>query len=141
MHAIARFALLASAALLAACASSHVLVGTARAPIPVDDVRVYLTPPETFEEVALLEADNRGNLSFTAQGHTDAVIRRLKKEAASLGANGIIFGGIHDQQAGSVNTSYATAHASGNRAYATGTGVSAPIMVKSGTALAIYVAE
>ena len=141
MRIVSRLFVAAAAVVLAACASSHVLVGTARAPIPVDQVKVYLNPPEAFEEVALLEADNRGNLSFTAQGHTDAVIGRLKKEAAALGANGIILGGIQNQQAGSVNTGYATAHASGNRAYATGTGVSAPIMVKSGTAIAIYVTE
>ena len=44
------------AILLAGCASSSVLVGTAREPIDEDQVRVLIEAPARYETVALLEA-------------------------------------------------------------------------------------
>ena len=64
------------------------------------------------------------------------MIDRLKKEAASLGANGIVLRDVADQSTGSVGTDLGTA--TGNHT-AMGTGVSANVFVKSGSAVAIYV--
>jgi uncharacterized protein YbjQ (UPF0145 family) len=122
---------------LTACATSHVLVGRQRAPIPVESVRVYLEPPATYEQVAILESSSEGAFALTAQQKTDAVMRRLKEEAASLGANGILIQGLGTEQRGAVMTSSGNFYGSGY----VGTGVAVPVMVKAGSALAIYVPD
>src|SRR5579872_5082282 len=83
---------------LSGCAASHVLVGTPRPPTTPDQVKLYLRPPAKFEQIALLDASSRGSLTFTSQGKTDKAIERLKKEAAKLGANGILLQGVTTQQ-------------------------------------------
>ena len=72
--------------LLAACQSSHVLVGAPRPPIDPAGGKVYLQPPSQYEQVALLEASSAASGAFTRQQKTDKVISRLKAEAAALGA-------------------------------------------------------
>ena len=120
---------------LTACASSHVIVGTTRAPIQPDQVKIYLQPPAKFETVALLEANDMGANGFSQQSRVNKVMKRLKKEAANLGANGIILQGVGSEYAGSVGTGFA----SGNGGFATGMGFSAAQMRKVGQATAIYV--
>lgn len=127
--------------LVAACASSHVLVGKARPPISPDQVKVYLHAPAKYEEIAILDASSKNSLAITSQGKMNKVIERLKTEAAALGANGILLKGTGDQYVGSVNTSSANATAVGNSAYGTGFGTSAAIMQKEGSGLAIYVTQ
>ena len=123
--------------LLAACQSSHVLVGAQRPPIDPSQVKVYLQPPAQFEQIAMLEASSGASGAFTRQQKTDKVISRLKAEAAALGANGVLMQGMGNEYAGSVGTGSASFY--GNSAFATG--FSAPVFNKAGTALAIYVPE
>jgi hypothetical protein len=123
-------------AALSGCVTSHVMVGVARPPISPDQVQIYLHPPANqYVEIALLDTSSKGSFAFSAQGKTDAVIERLKSEAAKLGANGILLQGVGDQAGGSVGTGYATA--SGHSAF--GFGSSAAIYHKKGDGLAIYV--
>src|SRR5579862_5005602 len=136
-----RSILLSTVAILAGCVSSHVLIGQARPPISPDQVKIYWHPPAQFEEIALLDTSSRHSFSITAQGKTDAVIERLKDEAAKLGANGVLLQGIGDQSAGSVSTGFGQATASGNSAYASGIGISGNVMIKKGSGVAIYVAQ
>lgn len=96
-----RLRLLAAAALVAmlvACSTSHTLVGQPRAPIDPGQVRVYFQAPTEYEEIALLETSSS---AFTAQGRNDAVIDKLRREAASLGANGVLFQGSGSESGGS----------------------------------------
>lgn len=130
-----KIALLLVVLALAGCASSHVLVGTARPAISPDQVKVYLQPPAHYEDVALLEASDLGANGFSAQSRTNKVMKRLKKEAASLGANGIVLQGFGTEYTGSVGTGMAT----GNGGFATGMGFSAAQRSKVGKAVAIYV--
>ncbi len=124
---------------LTACASSHVLVGTARDPIDWEDVKVYMDPPAVYENVALLEASDLGANGFSAQSRMNKVISRLKAEAADLGANGILLQGFDTQITGAVSSGFSNATFSGNSAFATGTGFSAAQTSKVGRAVAIYV--
>jgi hypothetical protein len=131
---------IALASLLVGCAAeSHVLVGTQRPAISPDQVRVYLHPPVRYEEVAIIDASSRGSPAFTDQQKMNKVIDRLKDEAASLGANGILLEGVGDQQAGSVGTGFGSATATGNSAYGTGFGLSAGVFIKEGKGMAIFV--
>ena len=53
---------------LAGCASaSHVLVGTPRAAITPDQVKIYSAPPPRFEEIAILDASSKS--VFGTGGH------------------------------------------------------------------------
>lgn len=122
---------------LTGCASSSVLVGTQRPPIDPSQVRIYLDPPARYEKVALLDAGSRNSWAVTDQGKTNKVMERLKEEAADLGANGILIGGMGDQQIGSVGSGQAWGY--GNTAY--GLGVSSGVFQKKGAGLAIYVFE
>jgi hypothetical protein len=73
---------------LCACAdSSHILTGMARPAISNDEVRVYTVAPVNSEQIALLSVDAVG---WTTQGEMDTAIKGLKKEAAKLGANGVL---------------------------------------------------
>lgn len=131
----------ALAVALASCASSHVLVGTAHAPIDPGQVTVYLEAPPGAETVALLEASDIGANGFSAQSRTNKVMKRLKKEAAKLGANGIVLQGFSTQYMGSVGTGVMSATASGNTAFGSGVGLTAAQRSKEGKAIAVFVPE
>src|SRR6266851_4387070 len=109
-----RLILLAVLTALTGCVSSHVMIGQARPPTTPDQVKIYWHPPAKYDEIALLDTSSRGAFAVTAQGKTDAVIARLKDEAAKLGANGILLQGVGDQSAGSVSTGYAQGTATGH---------------------------
>ena len=91
---VRKLALLAAAGLLAACANtSHVITGKPRAAIDPAQVALYTTPPVKYEEIAVIDASSQMSFAFGDQKKMDAVIVRLKKEAASLGANGVLLQG------------------------------------------------
>jgi len=130
------FATLIALAVLSGCATSHVMVGQARPPISPDQVQIYVHPPAgKYVEIALLESSSNGSLAVGAQAKTNVLISRLKAEAASLGANGIILEGVGDIAVGTVGTAYAT----GSNHSAVGFGSSATVLHKKGDGLAIYV--
>ena len=90
-------ALLLAVFILAACTTtSHVVTGKTRAPLDPSQVTLYSSPPPQYEEIAVIDASSRSSFAFGEQKKMDAVIERLKKEAASLGANGVLL-----QQTGS----------------------------------------
>jgi hypothetical protein len=131
-----------AAALLSACATSHVMLGKARPPISPDEVQIYQHPPQVpYEEIARLDTSSQGSFSFTAQGKTDAVIKRLKTEAAKLGANGVLLEGIGDQSSGSIGTGGGRESYSGSGSVGGGIGISAGLNRKAGGGIAIYVGQ
>jgi hypothetical protein len=126
-------------ATLSGCVTSHVMVGQARPPISPDQVQLYLHLPAKYVEIALLDTSSKGAFAFSAQGKTNAVIDRLKAEAAKLGANGILLEGVGDQAGGSVGTGFGSATATGHSAFGVGFGSSSTVYHKKGDGLAIYV--
>jgi hypothetical protein len=132
-------ATLAAVGLVGCAPSSHVLVGTARPPISPADVKIYLQPPPTFEEVAVLNASSKSAFGPGGQSATDKVIERLKEQAAKLGANGIILEGFSDRQTGSLGTGVGSSSYSSNSAVGVGVGSSLGIFQKSGQGRAIFV--
>ena len=91
-------------ALLAGCATSHMMIGNPRPPISPSEVKIYLHPPAQYEEIAVIDTSSKDSWSFTSQGKMDVVVARLKEEAAKLGANGVLLHSEGDQYAGSVST-------------------------------------
>ena len=91
-----RIILAASVLALAGCAgSSKVMVGQARPPIDPAQVQVYTAVPPGSQEIAQLEASSA--IGFGTQGQTDAAVERLKREAAALGANGVVLIGMSER--------------------------------------------
>ena len=136
-----RAILIATAALvLAGCVTSHVIVGRVRPPISPDAVQLYLHPPAGhYEEIAILDTSSRHSFSITAQGKTDAVVGRLKSEAARLGANGILIREVGDREAGSVSAGVGGAVSGAHGTLGLGFGSSDMTYIKSGSGIAIYV--
>lgn len=122
-----------AASFLVGCASSSVLVGKARPPIAVSEVKLYLTPPKKFEEIALLQSSSQSSLTFSDQSKMDAVIKRLKEEAAKVGANGVLLRSTGDQPGGSIGLGTM------NGGFGLGTGIA--LMHKAGSGVAIHVIE
>ena len=63
-------------------------------------MKVYHDYPDNYEKIAIIEASSDIalkdlSIEFTDQKKTDKALERLKKEAASLGANGIVIENIY----------------------------------------------
>ena len=136
------FAAAAALIALAACASSHILTGTPRAPIDPAQVRIYYGPPPgAWEEIALLETSS-GAFTYGEQNKTDSVLDKLRREAASLGANGILFQGTEDGHGGGgVSVGAGGGRIGGSSFSSGGVGVNISPRQKHGRGVAIWVAN
>lgn len=140
MRCIKTYAMAVAILFLSACTTSHVMIGKARPAISPDQVVIYTRPPEMpYEEIARLDTSSQGSFSFTAQGKTDAVINRLKAEAAKLGANGVLLEGIGDQASGSIGTGGGTSSYGGHSSVGGGVGIGVGLSRKAGGGVAIYI--
>lgn len=134
-----RVACIAMILCLSACATSHELIGKTRAPISPDQVQLFLEQPaHEFQQIAVLNASSRRSFSFTAQGKADVVIRRLKDEAAKLGANGILLQEISDESNTSLDTGVGGRYEGPRGTIDLGFGVSTLMLQRYGRAIAIY---
>ena len=78
---------------------SHIIIGDTQAPINYTNVKVYYNYPEAYQKIAIIEASSDlafkdFSIEFTHQQKTNKALERLKKEAALLGANGLIIQNI-----------------------------------------------
>ena len=128
-------AIVLAAALVAGCAgSSKVMLGQARAPIDPAQVQIYRTPPAGSQEIAQLES--KSAVGFGTQGQTDAAVAGLKREAAALGANGVVLLGV-----GSSGSPVGMSVGAGSYGRHSGGGLSVgiPTTQKQAAGVAIYV--
>jgi hypothetical protein len=138
----ARVARVAPCVCLAACVSSHQLIGTARAPIPADQVQLYTeTPPRPYERIAVVSASSRRSWSFTFEGKALVVVRRLKEEAGKLGANGVLLEGISEESGAAIGTDIGRSYEGPRGTIDVGVGVSTLTLQRYGRAIAIYLPE
>ncbi|MGI2114469.1 hypothetical protein ACRN9G_12855 [Shewanella frigidimarina] len=102
-----------------------IVTGNTRSVIPANEVRLYRSAPENFEEIAIVSASAGHDFKKSSTLMNEA-IQRLKEEAAKVGANGVILTNINERDAPSVTTTYgsATATGTGGSAYATGNATS-----------------
>ena len=133
------FALWLAVFALTGCATaSHVVTGKPRTPIDPSQVTLYSSAPPKYEEIAVIEASSRSSFSFGDQRKMDAVIERLKKEAASLGANGVLLQRTgSDGGGGGIGAGIGTGIGGGG--VSIGTGIFTTSANKTGRGLAIYV--
>ncbi|TWT19220.1 hypothetical protein FQY83_12745 [Luteimonas marina] len=131
-----------AALLLAACTSSHVLTGTPRPPIDPSQVRLYYGPPPGgFEEIARLDVSS-GAFTYGEQNKTNSVLRKLREEAARLGANGILFQGTADGHGGGGVSVGGGLGRGGGRSYSgVGVGVDISPRQKYANGIAIWVPD
>ncbi len=114
--------------------------GSGQAPDHARSGANYAQPPAPpYETIAQLSTSSQGSFSFTAQAKTDAVINRLKIEAAKLGANGVVLQGIGDQASGGVGTGAGGDSFSRGGAVGGGVGINLETTRKVGGGLAIFV--
>lgn len=88
---------------LSGCAltrGSGIVTGETRPPTEASQVKLYTSPPANYQEIAIVSADSRNDF-MTSQALADAAIERLKKEAAKVGANGVILESAGDKVLGS----------------------------------------
>ena len=75
--------------LINACASgSSIVTGTTRAAIDFNQVNLYVDEPDKYETIAIVKASS--DAGWTEQGSQDYAIEELKRQAAKLGANGVL---------------------------------------------------
>jgi len=78
---------------------SHIIIGEMQTPLDYNNVKVYHDYPDAYDKIAIIEASSDLafkdlSIEFTHQQKTNKALDRLKKEAASLGANGIVLQNI-----------------------------------------------
>jgi hypothetical protein len=72
------------------CASGFSIVtGKARPSIDPATVKIYNKEPKMFEEIGIVRASS--DMGLTEQGSIDYAVSEIKKQAAKIGANGILF--------------------------------------------------
>lgn len=82
---------------IAGCATgTHIITGNQRSPIPSEQVVLYPTPPKKYEIIGIVNAETSGR----RQWQMDLVVAEIKKQAAAIGANGVILGGGQIQSGG-----------------------------------------
>lgn len=84
--------------LLVGCASGSALVtGEPRDPIDPSLVKIYRTAPtDKFERIGIVKSEAVEMLS--EQEAVDRAVNELKKQAAKIGANGVILLGVGERQ-------------------------------------------
>jgi uncharacterized protein YbjQ (UPF0145 family) len=103
---------------------NSIVTGKVRGPVSAEEVKIYRTAPDTFEEIAMVSASAGHDFKKSSE-LLNSAMQRLKEEAAKLGANGVLLTKIDERDAPSVTTSYGTSIATGGgtSAYATGSTV------------------
>lgn len=127
--------------ILTSCSSSssYILIGNVQAPIQPYNVRIYGAPPSHYYNIAYIEASSKNSFTFGDQEKLNIAMKRLKEQAAKLGANGIIL-----QNAGSVSTGAIITgnyYNYGNTGYISGNVIPFEEKSISGTAIYTYSAN
>jgi len=81
---------------VSACASgSSIVTGNVRPAVDPELVKIFMKQPLQYDVIGLVEASS--DSGWTAQGSQDYAIAELKKQAAKLGANGVLLTATGDQ--------------------------------------------
>lgn len=103
------------------CQRNCLITGTQRSATNADEVVIYTEAPEKYEVIGIVTASS--DFGWTEQGDLNYAVAELKKQAAKIGANGIILESVSSTNSGGV-ISY---------------GVYIPVTAKNVSGKAIYV--
>jgi hypothetical protein len=92
------------AAFWCGCATNHLVIGKTYPPVNPQSVQIFTKPPAHYVVVAEINSDSSGSFKVSAQGKQNAAIERIRRDAAKLGANGIILKGLEQVGSASVKT-------------------------------------
>jgi len=67
---------------------SFIVTGNVRPATDPNNVKLYLEAPLEYETIGIVEASS--DVELSSQAATDRAIQELKKQAAKIGANGIL---------------------------------------------------
>jgi len=85
---------------LGGCATGTTLVtGVKRDAISFEQVKIYHSAPAIYEVIGVVNASSE--MGFTEQQDLDMAVEEVKKQAAKVGANGIILNKMGKESAGS----------------------------------------
>jgi len=74
---------------IAGCATgSHIITGKVKPALDPNKVKLYLEPPSEYEVIGIVEASS--DVELFTQAAQDRAIQELKKQAAQIGANGVL---------------------------------------------------
>ena len=90
-------------------------------------MKLYLEAPKTYEGIGIVNASS--DAGWTEQGSVDYAIEELKKQAAKLGANGVLIASTGEQTSTIIG------------GYGTGYLYAVPVTAKTVSGKAIFVDE
>jgi hypothetical protein len=132
---------IALVSMLAGCAtSSRTLTGSPRAPLSPTDVRVYTQAPQSFEEIAVLDASRKSMTTAGGLRAIEKMIETMKSQAAEVGANGLLLEDLSDSNAVALGTGVGSQTYTHNASIDLGVGGSLEVDKKTVKARAIFVA-
>lgn len=80
--------LLIVSVLLSCASGSHIITGKVRTPIHHESVTLYASEPESYETIGIVKASS--DAGWNEQDSLNYAVEELRKQAAKLGANGVI---------------------------------------------------
>ena len=127
-------------ATMTGCAtSSQTLTGSPRAPLPPGDVRVYTQAPQSFEEIAVLNASRKSVSSAGGERAIEKMIETMRSQAAQLGANGLLLEDFSDSDPLALGSGVGSQTYTHNASIDVGVGGSLGVVKKAAKARAIFV--
>jgi len=117
---------LISGIIIAGCATgSSIITGEKRPPVDPSTVKLYLENPARYEVIGIVTASS--DSGWTEQQSQNYAVKELKKQAAKLGANGVLITGTGEKSSTVVG------------GYGTGFFYGIPVTAKTISGKAIYV--
>jgi hypothetical protein len=128
-------------ALVACATSSQVLTGAPRSPVSPSAVRVYTQAPQSFEEIAVLNASRKSVTSAGGERAIARMIEEMRTQAAKLGANGLLLENFSDSDPFAIGTGVSSQTYTHNASINAGVGGSLGVVRKMAEARAIFVSS
>jgi hypothetical protein len=127
------------ASFISACGTNVTMIGPARPAISPAAVRIYETPPRHYEQIAIINSSAGTTWLFPDRGSLDDAIADLRREAAALGANGVLLQQVYDRPVGGLSVGVGGFGGGHHNFYAGGGSVGGPLINRRVQAIAIYV--
>ncbi|PYL78974.1 MAG: hypothetical protein DMF27_02185 [Verrucomicrobia bacterium] len=127
------------ASFISGCATHVTMIGPARPPISPAAVRIYENPPRHYQQIAIINSSVGTTWLFPDRGSLDEAIADLRREAAALGANGVLLQAVYDRPVGGLSVGVGGFGYGRHNFYGGGGSVGGPLINRRVQAIAIYV--